>query len=484
MREKKTIRHYLWVRIFFIVLITVLIIMTLFIAAWQKNTINYLFQSEEKKIIQNQEYISDALERALSLKILSEGTEELSDEQIQSAVQSALYYNVGEIVLFRDSNIIGSNNWGKRSQDTELLEENLASDECYIRYYKTEDGGYVRAVSSVNLLDKEYKMITTTDISQIYDYQNKLLGQITLIGIAGGAVMALILLLVFHIAFRPLKQINENVKRIAGGSYEYRLNVKRRDELGELAANINDMAQAVNDNIISLKEAAAKQEQFIQNIAHELKTPLTSIICYAQLLQTQGNVTEEKRIQFAAVIADEGQWLKHMSDRMQDYICIGVINEYNRQEVNIKQLMQEVCGKVQSVYQKYNIGLQLQSEDFSVRVEQDLFERMLYNYLDNARKASVENGEVRLSAYQTEDGYTIEIADHGIGMAQEEIGKIEDPFYMIDKARGRKTEGVGLGMAIAGKIAAAHHGEVRIESIPKEGTIIRIHFLEDLDYTK
>ena len=167
MREKKTIRHYLWVRIFFIVLITVLIIMTLFIAAWQKNTINYLFHSEEKKIIQNQEYISDALERALSLKILSEGTEELSDEQIQSAVQSTLYYNVGEIVLFRDSNIIGSNNWGKRNQDTELLEENLASDECYIRYYKTEDGGYVRAVSSVNLLDKEYKMITTTDKSQI-----------------------------------------------------------------------------------------------------------------------------------------------------------------------------------------------------------------------------------------------------------------------------------------------------------------------------
>lgn len=141
MREKKTIRHYLWVRIFFIVLITVLIIMTLFIAAWQKNTINYLFQSEEKKIIQNQEYISDALERALSLKILSEGTEELSDEQIQSAVQSALYYNVGEIVLFRDSNIIGSNNWGKRNQDTELLEENLASDECYLDVIRrrTED---------------------------------------------------------------------------------------------------------------------------------------------------------------------------------------------------------------------------------------------------------------------------------------------------------------------------------------------------------
>ena len=178
------------------------------------------------------------------------------------------------------------------------------------------------------------------------------------------------------------------------------------------------MAQAVNDNIISLKEAAAKQEQFIQNIAHELKTPLTSIICYAQLLQIQGHVTEEKRIQFAAVIADEGQWLKNMSDRMQDYICIGVINEYNRQEVNIKQLMQEVCEKVQSIYQKHNIGLKLQSEDFSVRVEPDLFERMLYNYLDNARKASAENEEVWLSAYQTEDGYTIEIADHGIGMAQ------------------------------------------------------------------
>lgn len=166
------------------------------------------------------------------------------------------------------------------------------------------------AVSSVNLLDKEYKMITTTDISQIYDYQNKLLGQITLIGIAGGAVMALILLLVFHIAFRPLKQINENVKRIAGGSYEYRLNVKRRDELGELAANINDMAQAVNDNIISLKEAAAKQEQFIQNIAHELKTPLTSIICYAQLLPDTGKCNGGKEVQFAAVIARGGAVVK------------------------------------------------------------------------------------------------------------------------------------------------------------------------------
>lgn len=470
------IRSHLWIKIFSVVFAAVIILMMIFMIVWQRNNIKYIFEREEENIIENQSYISSTLLNAVSFAVLSEGVEVLPENQLKTVMDSALYYNMGRVALYREENLIASTYQEKDSYDYEILQKVLSSEKCYLQYYDLPDFHFIKTVSALTLQGQEYKIITTTNISELYEYEEQLMRQVMFLCAAGGLFTAVVLLFIFKLAFKPLKEINDNVKTIAAGNYDQRLDIRRSDELGQLARNVNEMAQAVGENIESLQEAASQQKRFVHNLSHEMKTPLTSIICYSEIMMANEHITKEKIIDYAEIILTEGRRLKMISEKLMDFLYIGKINECDKTEVSMEATLNDICNTMAPIFAKKNIKIVKKIDDFVMSVDLELFKTMVYNYLDNAVKASGENDIVEIHVYQEERKNIIEILDHGIGIADEEIAKIEEPFYMVDKSRSRKEGGSGLGLALCKKIVTAHQGEVKILSRLREGTTIKIEF--------
>jgi len=142
---------------------------------------------------------------------------------------------------------------------------------------------------------------------------------------------------------------------------------------------------------------------------------------------------------------------------------------------NIGEVLQEIKASMMPRLKDKNIKLIISSEEFSILMDRELAIILIKNFIDNAIKACKAGGEIRINTYNTEDK-VIEIKDNGIGIPKEDIKKIFEPFYMVDKSRDRRNNGVGLGLSICAKIAEIHNAKIEIESKVGEGTIIRIKF--------
>ena len=161
-----------------------------------------------------------------------------------------------------------------------------------------------------------------------------------------------------------------------------------------------------------------------------------------------------------------------------DFIHIGKISEEDKIEVSVKSLFEDISIAMKPILEKKNICLKKEIQDYTLKIDYELFKTMICNYVDNAMKASQENGIIEIKSYQENEKRILKIKDYGIGISEEEINKIEEPFYMVDKSRSRKAGGAGLGMALCKKIAIAHDGQVHITSRINEGTEIKIVFCQ------
>jgi len=473
-------KHHLWVRIYNVVFLSIVFLVLILVKIWQYSNINYLFDKEKAVAIEHQKYVSEALYNILSFRTIINGEEDSLAAQFKKAVDSAYYYELGDFALLNEDEVLLCSYESLDDMDRQLLTQGPFNEECHVEKYKHRKAYYIKAVSELTIQDNPYLLITTSDISEIYSYQNTLMYWAVLVCGIGGAIIALILLGVSKASFKPLTDINENVRIIASGKYDKRLDVQRMDELGELAGNINEMAQAVGNNVRYLQNLADEQKRFIDNLTHEMKTPLTSIISFADIIQIDGNITLEKAARHARVIAQEGRRLNLISQKLMDFIHIGKINEKDKIEVSVKFLFEDISTVMGPMFQKKNICLKKEIQDYTLRIDYELFKTMLCNYIDNAMKASQENGIIEIGSYQEKESSILKIRDYGIGIPEEEIDKIEEPFYMVDKSRSRRAGGAGLGMALCKKIVTAHDGQVYITSRINEGTEIKLVFCKEV----
>ena len=146
------------------------------------------------------------------------------------------------------------------------------------------------------------------------------------------------------------------------------------------------------------------------------------------------------------------------------------------QETELNQLLQEVVESFQPILQNHKIQIQQQLEGGRMQMEPELFRSMVYNILENAIKASPAGSTIWIFQNNLDNGeITISIKDQGMGISKEDLKKVTEPFYMVDKSRSRKAGGAGLGLALCEKIAQLHHGNIQIESQLGEGTTVTIH---------
>ena len=274
---------------------------------------------------------------------------------------------------------------------------------------------------------------------------------------------------------RPLRRLSRATRRIAGGNLSVRARMESKDEIGDLAADFNHMADNLEQQFQELEDAARRQEDFIGSFAHELKTPLTSMIGYADMLRTT-QVTQEEQFQAANYIFKEGKRLESLSFKLLDLMVVKN-QELELKPVKIRWLAEDIKGMLTPSLKKLGIGLKVIVEDATLMLEPDLMKTVLLNLLDNGRKAIEGEGTLYLLGRREEEGFAIYVRDTGKGIPKEELSRITEAFYMVDKSRARQQGGAGLGLSICQEIVKRHGGIMTFKSIQGKGTMVRI-FLE------
>lgn len=252
-------------------------------------------------------------------------------------------------------------------------------------------------------------------------------------------VIASVLLIVVWLLLLPLRRINEGTRQIAQGNYSKRLPEKGSTEFSQLSRNMNEMAEAIEHNIKDLESVAEDRNTFIANLAHEMKTPLTSILGFGDLLRIKRTVDDKERREYAGIIVEETKRLKTLSGKLMELITVGS-TQLDWQTIPLTSIMEEVGQALQISLSKSGITLNIKVCKIEVSVDKELFKSLIYNLIDNAIKASKSGQEIEVFAEETNGILTIAVKDHGIGIPKEEINKIMQPFYMIDKSRTRKAE--------------------------------------------
>jgi signal transduction histidine kinase len=360
---------------------------------------------------------------------------------------------------------------GQGKEQADLRKQGKEDTLLYV-IVRSSDRYYVQTASALPTFDGIVYLETFHDISSLFqDRQNSFLLYQRLLVL----MLALNGFLVFLMtlwATAPVKRLSNTTREIAKGKYGDRAVVRTKDEIGLLAEDFNKMADSLERKIRDLEETAVSQRDFIGSFAHELKTPLTSIIGYADMLRSK-KMSEENRILAADYIFHEGKRLEALSLKLLDLLVVKN-HDFEKKPVNMKELFQNIEGVMAPVFAGGHIVLRVMAEDTEIRVEPDLIKTLILNLLDNARKAISGNGNITLAGKRiSEDSFEITVEDDGKGIPEKELSRITEVFYTVDKSRSRK-EGVGIGLALCKEIAELHGGGMKFESRLGMGTRVRV----------
>jgi len=291
--------------------------------------------------------------------------------------------------------------------------------------------------------------------------RNALIAELLAMVLAGGLV-----LLLCRRMTRPLEQLEQASRQIAAGAYSQRTAIHGSDEIASLSRSFDEMAQAVEGTVQTLQQNARQKDDFVAAFTHELKTPMTSILGFADILRS-GEVSPATRRTAADYIYHESKRLEALSGNLLALMGL---------EQQPPQLEAVPLGRVlQSLRRALPQGSPvptLPRSDAVVLAQPELLCDMLYNLIQNARKATPADGKVEVLLDETPTRLTIRVQDTGCGIPPQELARITEPFYMVDKSRAREQGGSGMGLALCARIAALHGTTLQFASVPSQGTTV------------
>ncbi|MBE6642038.1 MAG: HAMP domain-containing protein [Ruminococcaceae bacterium] len=303
------------------------------------------------------------------------------------------------------------------------------------------------------------------DITDTYEKIFSLAVTMAFVSLAVTVISVILISLIIQKTLSPLKLLSEGTKSIAGGDYSKRVAVKSSNEIGSLANDFNSMAEAIEKHSRELSESEKRTALLMANLTHELKTPLTAISGYAQSLRAL-KLSDSDKDEALAYIDGESKRLDRLSKKMIRLLEIDRNTDIAFEEIAVDRLFDEVIRTCSSFAETKSVELVKGKCDGVIFGDFDLLCTVFINLTDNAIKASENGSSVELFA----ENNGLFVRDHGMGIPEDEISRITEPFYMVDKSRSRKNGGSGLGLALV-KVILKHHGfTLRIESQPNIGS--------------
>lgn len=341
--------------------------------------------------------------------------------------------------------------------------ENFSLENAATVTVRTEGSVYAVYASD---LQGGLRLVTAYDLTGLYRDRDAALTRFLLLEAAVLAAAAAVTALLAARLTRPLAVLTDAGQQIAAGDYARRTALHTGDEIETLSASFDKMADAVQEKIADLEADVQKREDFVGAFTHELKTPMTSILGFADILRS-GEVSPATRRTAADYIYHESKRLEALSGNLLALMGL---------EQQPPQLEAVPLGRVlQSLRRALPQGSPvptLPRSDAVVLAQPELLCDMLYNLIQNARKATPADGKVEVLLDETPTRLTIRVQDTGCGIPPQELARITEPFYMVDKSRAREQGGSGMGLALCARIAALHGTTLQFASVPSQGTTV------------
>lgn len=382
-------------KFFYKIFLSMLLVLTVSLATIEYLTVSYslehALQREENTALSQHQMAKYSIQTVL-LGITDDYTTSNMENIAKSAetplgAQSGLFFASQNSQLGRDETVYYNSckiNPSDRIPATGILEYEIR---------ETEKDRYLQVRSSFTLDTNSFVLVTEKNVEELFQDADTLRRRCEFFYWCILATGSFLVLVITFTLTKPLHRLQGTTRRFAKGEYDVRAEISSRDEIGDLSKTFNYMAKTIESKMEELKDAVRRQEEFTANFAHELKTPMTSIIGYADTLY-QKTLSPEEVHQLAGIIMNEGMRLEALSFKLMELVTL---------------------------------------------------------------------------------------RDYGRGIPKEDLQKITEAFYMVDKSRSRKEHGAGLGLALAVKIAKLHHTELVYESVAGQGTCVSFMLAKEAD---
>ena len=277
-----------------------------------------------------------------------------------------------------------------------------------------------------------------------------------------------------------LGAIIDYASTLATGNFNTHLERVGHDEFGTLARQLNEtgdklrlMFEELQHEHVEMEKLERVRKDFVINVSHELRTPLASIQGYTETLLDGAIYDSEHNIRFLHIIRQNAERLGRLTADLLTLSRIELKSQrFQFASYYLNSLLQDSVESLQPVADKKKITLNFTPADPKTEVfcDSEAVHQMMSNLLDNAIKYTPEGGHITVSTEELGDGMCVRVHDTGIGIPQEELPRLFERFYRVDKARSREMGGTGLGLAIVKHMAKAQGGEVGVESVPEQGS--------------
>lgn len=343
-------------------------------------------------------------------------------------------------------------------------------------YVLQQHGGrtYMLMASHLNSPARELWLLSGYDVSGVFTQRDAQLRNLWRVGGVVLVVGAVLVVALSRLLTRPIRRLNRVSREMARGAYDQRVGACGNDEIGELAQNFDVMAESVQQHVQQLSESVQQRDDFVSAFSHEMKTPMTSIIGFSDFVRSM-EVDPQTRQTAANHIYHEAKRLEALSQKLLGLMGLSDM-EMAPEAVKLSSIFAATKRSLLPIPE----GMQLEftaCQGEVMLVDKDLVVDLLRNLILNAMKAGPRDGMVKIligERRQGEAGPRLElaVADTGCGIPAEELGRITEPFYMVDKSRSREAGGSGIGLALCQKIMLLHGGGLRFQSTVGKGTVV------------
>lgn len=309
-------------------------------------------------------------------------------------------------------------------------------------------------------------IVVNASTENILSLTDKVMGKSNLFLVFICLAMGVLAVVAVHILMRPFKKLQLSFDRVAQGDLDADITENTYRETTQLS-------QAVQKSLSKLKAVDQSRQEFVSNVSHELKTPITSIRVLADSLMGMEEVPVELYREFMTDISDE---IDRENQIIEDLLTLvkmdkSAESQMNIEQVNINGELELILKRLRPIAKRGNVELVLESiREVTADVDRVKISLAITNLVENAIKYNRDSGNVRVTLDADHKYFYVKVTDTGIGIPEDALEHIFERFFRVDKARSREVGGTGLGLAIAKNVIQMHHGIIDVESTPGEGT--------------